>query len=573
MKLSQALIIRSDYQNKIYELKKRIINNSKVQEGENVSEDPMKLLKELNRVIDELDIITKRINKTNNESLFEDNITIADAICTRDTIKKKRNAIVAIIEEATIKVDRYSQSEVKFISTVSIEQLQKQSDLLAKEFREIDMKIQGDSILVPKDKVDELRLKLSENISNGSKGYELMDEGSSFGMTDEEFKIKKQRMLQGEIEKTIKTFSQVADARVQIINGEESVFAKETQPGSAAVTITLNPGESLDISQVRSIMSLVSASCENIPKQNVEVVDQNMNLLSEGLYDENGKEQATNSSGLYIARKAEKELNSDLERAISSVLESMFGSGKVVVKVNSDLNFDTNEITEIKIDPNKVAIKENKKENTTSQDDAAGGNIDNNMNTVGGNDTNLNTSREESIEYETGRTESKTIKAQGEINKITASVAINGNLNNKTLQQVEDIVSNIIGVDKNRGDSISVVGMPFDTLANEDDNLAVKDDINKVMKIVAVVVGILLLLIVGIVVYMYMKKKNSDIVEEDFDDSEHLDIINQKIQEMEKTRSTEDEEEESISLEEEVRQYASENKEQVTDLIRNWLSE
>ena len=320
-------------------------------------------------------------------------------------------------------------------------------------------------------------------------------------------------------------------------------------------------------------MSLVSASCENIPKQNVEVVDQNMNLLSEGLYDENGKEQATNSSGLYIARKAEKELNSDLERAISSVLESMFGSGKVVVKVNSDLNFDTNEITEIKIDPNKVAIKENKKENTTSQDDAAGGNIDNNMNTVGGNDTNLNTSREESIEYETGRTESKTIKAQGEINKITASVAINGNLNNKTLQQVEDIVSNIIGVDKNRGDSISVVGMPFDTLANEDDNLAVKDDINKVMKIVAVVVGILLLLIVGIVVYMYMKKKNSDIVEEDFDDSEHLDIINQKIQEMEKTRSTEDEEEESISLEEEVRQYASENKEQVTDLIRNWLSE
>ena len=441
------------------------------------------------------------------------------------------------------------------------------------ESEKIDMKIQGDSILVPKDKVDELRLKLSENISNGSKGYELMDEGSSFGMTDEEFKIKKQRMLQGEIEKTIKTFSQVADARVQIINGEESVFANETQPGSAAVTITLNPGESLDISQVRYIMSLVSASCENIPKQNVEVVDQNMNLLSEGLYDENGKEQATNSSGLYIARKAEKELNSDLERAISSVLESMFGSGKVVVKVNSDLNFDTNEITEIKIDPNKVAIKENKKENTTSQDDAAGGNIDNNMNTVGGNDTNLNTSREESIEYETGRTESKTIKAQGEINKITASVAINGNLNNKTLQQVEDIVSNIIGVDKNRGDSISVVGMPFDTLANEDDNLAVKDDINKVMKIVAVVVGILLLLIVGIVVYMYMKKKNSDIVEEDFDDSEHLDIINQKIQEMEKTRSTEDEEEESISLEEEVRQYASENKEQVTDLIRNWLSE
>ncbi|WP_071119219.1 flagellar basal-body MS-ring/collar protein FliF [Romboutsia timonensis] len=440
------------------------------------------------------------------------------------------------------------------------------------ESENIDMKIQGDSILVPKDKVDELRLKLSENISNGSKGYELMDEGSSFGMTDEEFKIKKQRMLQGEIEKTIKTFSQVADARVQIINGEESVFAKETQPGSAAVTITLNPGESLDISQVRSIMSLVSASCENIPKQNVEVVDQNMNLLSEGLYDENGKEQATNSNGLYIARKAEKELNSDLERAISSILESMFGQGKVVVKVNSDLNFDTKETTEIKIDPDRVALKEDRKTNKTSQDEATGGNIDNNMNTVGGNESNSNESKEEKIEYETGRVESKTIKAQGEINKITASVAINGNLDNKTIKKVEDIVSNVIGLDEKRGDSISVVGMKFDTLANDDD-LNAKDEINNVMKIVGYVVGILLLLILAILVYMYIKKKkNSDFVEDDYDDSEHLDIINQKIQEMEKTRSTEDEEE-SISLEEEVRQYASENKEQVTDLIRNWLSE
>lgn len=441
------------------------------------------------------------------------------------------------------------------------------------ESENIDMKIQGDSILVPKDKVDELRLKLSENISNGSKGYELMDEGSSFGMTDDEFKIKKQRMLQGEIEKTIKTFSQVADARVQIINGEESVFAKETQPGSAAVTITLNPGESLDISQVRSIMSLVSASCENIPKQNVEVVDQNMNLLSEGLYDENGKEQATNSSGLYIARKAEKELNSDLERAISSILESMFGQGKVVVKVNSDLNFDTKETTEIKIDPDRVALKEDRKTNKTSQDEATGGNIDNNMNTVGGNESNSNESKEEKIEYETGRVESKTIKAQGEINKITASVAINGNLDNKTIKKVEDIVSNVIGLDEKRGDSISVVGMKFDTLDNDDD-LNANDEINNVMKIVGYVVGILLLLILAILVYMYIKKKkNSDFVEDDYDDSEHLDIINQKIQEMEKTRSTEDEEEESISLEEEVRQYASENKEQVTDLIRNWLSE
>ena len=116
--------------------------------------------------------------------------------------------------------------------------------------------------------------------------------------------------------------------------------------------------------------------------------------------------------------------------------------------------------------------------------------------------------------------------------------------------------------------------MKFDTLANDDD-LNAKDEINNVMKIVGYVVGILLLLLIlAILVYMYIKKKkNSDFVEDDYDDSEHLDIINQKIQEMEQTRSTEDGEEDSISLEEEVRLFASENKDQVTDLIKSWLSE
>lgn len=142
MKLAQALMIRSDYQNKINELRKRIENNVKVQEGEDVSEDPIKLLEELNIVVDELESLIKRINKTNNETILEDNITLSDAICNRDSIKRKRNILLSIIEEATIRVDRYSQSEVKFISTVNVSKLQKESDTLAKQYRELDIRIQ-----------------------------------------------------------------------------------------------------------------------------------------------------------------------------------------------------------------------------------------------------------------------------------------------------------------------------------------------------------------------------------------------------------------------------------------------
>ena len=442
------------------------------------------------------------------------------------------------------------------------------------ENQKIDMKIEGDSIYVPKNEVDKLRLELSGNISNGSKGFEIMDEGSSFGLTDEEFKIKKQRMLQGEIEKTIKTFEQIESARVHLINGEESVFSKEAEPGSAAVSLTIKPGAALEANQIRAIVSLVSASGKNIPKQNIDVVDQNMNLLSEGLFDENGNVKSSNSSGLYIARKAEKELNSDLERSVSALLEPMFGKGKVLVKANSDLNFDTNETTEIKIDPERVAIKEHRTENKSTNDEATGGAIDNNMNNVGGSQQNSNENKEENIEYETGRIESKTIKAQGEINRITMSVAIDGQLSNKQITQVEDIVSNAIGFDNERGDSVSVVSMKFGSLAVDDEVLSAKEEMNRIMKMVAYVVGALLLSIFVILIYLYIKKNKKDSnIEQDFDDSEHLDMINQKIQEMEKARSSEDEGETSISLEEEVRLFASENKDQVTDLIKNWLSE
>ena len=133
----------------------------------------------------------------------------------------------------------------------------------ALEDKGVETKIEGNTIYVPKEQVDRLRLELSSTITNGSKGFELMDEGSSLSMTDEEFQIKKLRMLQGELEKTIKTFPQVEDARVHITQGKESVFTNENKEGKAAVYIALKAGGELDESQIKSIMSLVSASSTN----------------------------------------------------------------------------------------------------------------------------------------------------------------------------------------------------------------------------------------------------------------------------------------------------------------------
>ena len=80
----------------------------------------------------------------------------------------------------------------------------------------VDMKVQGNSILVPTADVDKLRMELASSITSGSKGYELMDTQSSFGMTDAQFNLQKQRMLQGELEKAIKSLEPVETAKVLI---------------------------------------------------------------------------------------------------------------------------------------------------------------------------------------------------------------------------------------------------------------------------------------------------------------------------------------------------------------------
>lgn len=142
------------------------------------------------------------------------------------------------------------------------------------------------TIWVPKNQVDKLKLELAPELKSGSTGYELMDEQSSFGMTDEEFKLKKKRMLEGEIEKVIKSLQPIDNAKVNITEADSSVFVKDKTQGSAAVTIKLKEGATLTDDQVKAIVAVVSTSIENVPKENVTVIDQNSNLLTKDINEE-----------------------------------------------------------------------------------------------------------------------------------------------------------------------------------------------------------------------------------------------------------------------------------------------
>jgi hypothetical protein len=142
LKLAEALAERSDCQVRLEELKKRIIRSAKVQEGEEPAEDTTDLLAEIARVFDRLLELVRAINRTNAKTAFDETQTISDAIATRDVLGKKRDLLAGIADAASTRQDRYSKSEVKFVATVPIGQLLKQVDVLAKQFRETDTRLQ-----------------------------------------------------------------------------------------------------------------------------------------------------------------------------------------------------------------------------------------------------------------------------------------------------------------------------------------------------------------------------------------------------------------------------------------------
>lgn len=141
MKLATALSERADLQKRISDLGVRLNNNAKVQEGEKPAEEPEVLLKELNDCLLRLEELMARINKTNNVTRAGDQ-TITDLIAKRDCLKTRVKIMRDFLNASSDMVNRYSKTEIKICSTVSVAELQKKVDAWSKQLRETDEKIQ-----------------------------------------------------------------------------------------------------------------------------------------------------------------------------------------------------------------------------------------------------------------------------------------------------------------------------------------------------------------------------------------------------------------------------------------------
>lgn len=143
MKLAEALLERSECQERLHVLESRLQANLKIQEGDEPHEDPQALLKEAMEVQERLCTLIQRINRTNQTLELEKGVTLSDALARRDMLRRKRQMLSNLAHLAQERDYRLTHSEVKMRLTLDLGAIQKEIDALSKQFRELDTRIQG----------------------------------------------------------------------------------------------------------------------------------------------------------------------------------------------------------------------------------------------------------------------------------------------------------------------------------------------------------------------------------------------------------------------------------------------
>ena len=342
--------------------------------------------------------------------------------------------------------------------------------------------VTGD-VLVPTQNYHSSRMTLAAQglPATAATGYEQLDSiqmGSSRSV--EAARLKQSQEL--ELARSISEIDMVLSARVHLALPDKEVFVRQQAEPTASVFLQLARGRSLGRSKVDAITHLVSASIPNLSKENVSVVDQNGNLLS-------------SSNGSVEARLSDAQLEhrirlEDIYRnRVKSLLTPIVGAGNINAQINLDIDFTRSEITEEVVDPNGNALRsEQNSSDKTMAAEAKGipGAVANtppapaDLNTArsagsgeGGELRSQSTS--EVKNYEVSRTVSSTVNPTNIIRKINAAVLVRERtimdpetglpttqkMTEGELLQIEKLVADAVGIDKERGDSLTVSSAPF----------------------------------------------------------------------------------------------------------------
>lgn len=335
-----------------------------------------------------------------------------------------------------------------------------------------EIRNEGSIIMVPKDKVTRLRMKLAEGgmPKGGGVGYEIFDKSDALGTTSFVQNINHLRALEGELARTIRGIDRIQAARVHLVLPERPLFARETPEPSASIVVRVRG--SLEPQQIKAIRHLVASSVSGLKPQRVSIVDESGQLLADGAASD-----ADQAVGDERRASFEKRMRKQVEDIVSSVV----GAGRARVQLSAD--FDYNKITQTsdKFDPEGRVLRSSQTREESTSNGVEGGQVTVN-NELPGNQGGNNSQQtrdqskksEETNNYEISRTTKTEVTEAGRVNRISVAVLVDGSYSKNEkgdlvykerskdeLDRIAALVRSAIGFEQKRGDQVEVVNLKF----------------------------------------------------------------------------------------------------------------
>jgi len=227
----------------------------------------------------------------------------------------------------------------------------------------------GSSVLVASDKVAELRLQLAAAgvPKSGRIGYELFDK-TNFGASDFAEQVNYHRALEGELERSVMSLSEVEQARVHLTFPKDSVFLESRQPAKASVLVKLRAGAALSAQNVAAICQMTASAVEGLTPEAVSVVDMRGNLLNRARKAASADGGEPSEAILDFRQKMEH----DLLAKINSTLEPLLGADRFRATASVECDFTSGEQSDETFDPTKSVMVTSQKTEDISGGSVAG---------------------------------------------------------------------------------------------------------------------------------------------------------------------------------------------------------
>ncbi len=355
------------------------------------------------------------------------------------------------------------------------------------------------AILVDPAQLPAVRMLLAgEGLPSGNGvGLEMLDKDQSLGTSQFIEQARYQRAVEVELARSIETIQGVSAARVHLATPKQSVFVREQQKSTASVVVELSPGQSLTPGQVRAIVHLVASSVAGMKPENVSVIDQRGELLSQNSDDASGM-GLTDKQFAYRQR-----VERAYARQIEALLAPIVGADQVRAQVSADIDFSRQEGTSETYGPKTGVVLSEQTNDTThtlgdqginggvpgalSNQPPGGGTVT--PQTAGGLQppanlnvqqyqqiiqTPISSQKNETRNYNVDKDIRHTQYASGAVDKLNVAVLLDEKtvtdkdgktksepMSDAELARIKDLVSQAVGLDEKRGDKLTLASIPF----------------------------------------------------------------------------------------------------------------